>query len=275
MEKYSYSRINDFMTCPQKFYKKYICHLHPKKKAKPLALGACMATGIAKFREKGKINEAENAFIAKWEEDGQVLDIKKEADPLRSVERGLEILDEYALTYSDDPETTIEPEIKFDEEIAPGIRFRGRIDGITDAGGYAIIEDKTTSWLTETYLKQQRGSYQILWYMWVARRLGLFDISKSQKPKCMLNFLLIHKDKYEFLRQTIPKTNKEIDQSFNRLISWINLIEICKQKALFPKQDMATCLKWGGCEYLPLRNAIGTIYDSLLKNEYEIREPSK
>lgn len=272
MKKYSFSRIAAFMECPCKYYLRDILRLAPKKKAKPLALGACMADGLACFRDTGDIDKAENAFIKKWKDEGQVLDIKKAADPKRSVERGLEILSEYALTYPDDPSQIVEPEVHFDIEVAPDIRFRGRIDGLMDVDDLAIVEDKTTSWLTATYLSQQQKSFQILWYLWAARKLGYFKLSKSGRPKLLFNAILIHEDKFDFIRRTIPKTNKEIDEAFVRLIDWINLMQLAEKSKTFPKADMKVCLKWGGCDYLPLRDAMGTVYDRLLKNEYEIRK---
>lgn len=271
MKKYSHSRIATFMECPHKYYLRDILRIVPKKKAKPLVLGGCMADGLACFRETGDIDKAENAFIKKWRDEDQTLDVKKDADPKRSVERGLEILGEYALTYPDDPSQVVKPEVRFDEEIAPGIRFRGRIDGLMDVDDLAIVEDKTTSWLTATYLSQQQKSFQVLWYLWIARKLGYFKLSKSGRPKLLFNAILIDEKKFEFVRRTIPKTNKEIDAAFDRLLEWIGLMQLAEENNIFPKADMKVCLKWGGCDYLPLRDAMGSIHDRLLKNEYEIR----
>jgi len=279
-ELYSHSRIDDFMDCPEKYRKRHIQRLYPKKRSAPLALGGCMAAGLAAFRASkdisdldGRIDMAHKGFIKKWMKEGKVLALKKDDDPKRSVHRGLEILTEYCQTYPNDPEETVQPEIWFDEEIAPGIRYRGRIDAVMRTSDFVITEDKTTSWLTTTYMRQQRSSYQVLWYLWIAKKLGLFDIC-GKRPKLMLNIIKIDPAKTDFQRQIVPKTFKEIDQSFPRLLDWIKTIQMHKKANIWPMANSKVCLKFGGCEYLPLRDASPTIRAALLEHEYEYREPT-
>ena len=275
MENYSHSRIACYMMCPEKYRLRYIDHVVPTKKAKPLALGSCMAEGLASFREEGDQEAAQEVFMKTWVDGDRVLEVSKEDDPLRSVERGLEILNEYMLTYPDDPKEFIHPEVRFDEEIMDGVRFRGRIDGIIAIGDdVALVEDKTASRLGPFYFKQLGDSYQIKWYMAIAKKLGLFDLSKKKVPRCLMNVSYIHPTTFRFERQITPKTGALLDESLERLKDWIRQIQFATREMLFPKGDSETCLKYGGCEYLPLRDASPSIKASLLKNEYMIEEPS-
>jgi hypothetical protein len=272
MEKYSYTKISTYESCPSKYQKRYIEGITTKTKARPLALGSCMASGLAAFRATGNAEKAREAFIKTWEKEGKILSISSEDDPMRSVERGLTILNEYTKFYPSDPTDTIQPEIKFEEEVAPNIIFRGRIDGVIRVGtDTAIDEDKTASRLGDFYFKQLRSSYQILWYLWVAKRLGLFNIEGTRVPKCLINVLYIHAKNLRFERQLIIKTTRQVDASFPIMMDWIKQIQVATEMNLFPKADNEMCQKYGGCEYLPLKYAEGRIRESLLKNEYNVK----
>ena len=271
MEYYSHSRIAAYMMCPEKYKKRYIERIVPKKKAKPLALGSCMAEALATYREKDDHERARESFMKTWVRDGRVLDVSKEDDPLRSVERGLEILNEYMKTYPEDPEEFVHPEVRFEEEIMDGVMFRGRIDGVINfEGDIAIDEDKTASRLGPFYFKQLGDSFQVKWYMAIAKRLGLFELSKRKVPRCLMNVSYIHPTTFRFERQVAPKTNALLNESLERLKSWIRQIQLATEHGLFPKADSEICLKYGGCEYLPLRDASPSITASLMKHEYEI-----
>lgn len=276
MESYSYTKINTYAACPYKYYLQNIERLLPTEKAKPLALGACMASGVAAYRETGNREKARDAFVETWHEEGRVLETYKKDDPMRSVERGIEILDAYMEHYPDEPEHSIKPEIRFEEEILEGVLFRGRIDGVVRAGkDIAIDEDKTASRLGEFYFKQLRNSYQILWYLWIAKHLGLFEIEGTRAPKCLINVLYIHPETLRFERQLIVKTSKQVDATFPILVNWIKQIQTATKLNLFPKADNSVCQMYGGCEYLPLKYAEGRVKESLLKNYYEIKPVKK
>jgi len=299
MDRFSHTKIDTYINCPMKFYRRYIQRIVPIKKAKPLALGSCMAAGLAAFRNPetalaGLIKEAsamknspegiqetlgalspaelaEDAFMKTWAEEERVLELVRENDPLRSIPRALEILSEYCKTYVDDAEIFIQPEIVFKEEIAPGIFFEGRIDGVVklaDNQGIAIDEDKTASRLGDFYFKQLRSSYQVLWYLWIAKHLKLFEIYGSQKPMLLMNVVYIHAKNFRFEQQLAIKTNREVDASYQDLLMWIKQIQWAIETNHFPQANSEICLKYGGCEYLPLRNASESIRETLIKTNY-------
>jgi len=300
------------MFCPNKFKKRYLQRIEPLKKAKPLALGSCMAAGLAAYREHEKIKSkrisdldfditmdadkiteetihiesmspvdiAQDAFMRTWIKEGQVLNIEKKDDPIRCVKRGLEILENYTVEYPDDPTDFIQPEIRFAEEIGEHegevITYSGRIDGVImldrKTQRVAIDEDKTMTRLGPVYFSELRSSYQVLWYLWMAKKLGLFSIYGPQKPICLMNAVYIHKEHNRFERELAVKTDREVDESFSDLWNWIILIRHCIKVDLFPKSGSKACMQWGGCEYLPLRNCSPSIEKQLIKKSYKITE---
>jgi len=280
MERYSWSKIKCFADCPMKYKKRYVDRIYPRKKSTALCLGYCMSCGLNAYRKTGSLDAAQQEFMNGWKEDGQILLLKKEDDPRRSVERGLEILYNYIETYPDEPSRTVQSEIKFEHEVANGIIFNGRIDGVLrlDDGSFAIIEDKTTSRLGDSYFVKMKGSSQVLWYMWVANELGLFNIDgHKQLPKCFINAIYIHHERDRFERDITMKTEKALTMSMMNMLDWIRQIQVAEATELFPFNDVdnSICTAYGGCEYLPLKYATGRMYERILNSDFVIHEKSE
>jgi len=275
MEKWSHTKIDTFIRCPEMFRKRYIERIKPKIKAKPLALGSCIAAGLSAFRKVGTFEAASEAYMRTWVAEGRILSATKEEDPIRSIERTLEILEAYTVLYQDEPKQIIQPEINFDEEIAPDIWFRGRIDGvIQDRNGVGIIEDKTASRLGDYWFTEKGNSYQIKWYMFIANKLGLFDLSDRNLPRATLNAIYIHAKEMRFRREPVLKMKQEIKAAGDDLLAWINHIQLCVKNNSFPHADYSTCAQYGGCDFLPLRRASGEMLERLIDASY-IRSESE
>ena len=271
MSQYSYSKVSSYMSCPLKYKYQNINKLRPKKKAKPLALGSCMAAGIASFREGNTQDKVLNTFMKTWKDEGSVLDISKIDDPLRSVERGLEILTQYMLEYPDEPADVVMPEVRFDEEIMPGIRWRGRLDGIMKVGNeIALIEDKTASRWGDTYFKPLQNSYQVMSYLYIAKSKGLFDTYGKQRPKLLANIIYIHATDFRWPRRYVDKFNQDVDGAWAEILKWIQQIEHAREINHFPAADYDICDKYGGCEFLPLRFANEDTKDKIIKAEFNV-----
>ena len=274
---FSWSKINSYAFCPMLYKKRYIDKLVPKKKAVALSLGFAMSHSIRKFRHTGKKDDAFKAFIDAWEIDGKVLMSRKVDDPQRSVERGLEILSAYIDKYPDEPDSIIQPEVAFKIEVATNTIFNGRIDAVVrlQDGSLAIIEDKTTSRLGPSFFVKLKGSSQILWYLWVANKMGLFEIEgKKHMPKCWLNAIYIHKDTLRFERDITIKSVRTLELAKNNMLSWIDQILMAERNNLFPLNDIdnSQCSAYGGCDYLPLKYAPDNLKNRIIENEFVIKE---
>jgi hypothetical protein len=277
MATFSWSKINSYAFCPRLYKYRYVEKLKPIKKAFALSLGYCMSCGIQSFRQTGKKDLAFLAFADAWEKDGKVLLSKKVDDSRRSVERGLEVLSAYVDNYPEEPDTIVQPEVSFNIEIAPDIIFTGRIDAVVrlQDGSLAIIEDKTTSRLGDSFFTKLKGSSQILWYLWVANKMGLFEIEgKKNMPKCWLNAIYIHHEKLRFERDITIKAAKTLECAHNNMLQWIKQIITAEKLDLFPYNDVdnSQCTAYGGCDFLPLKYASASLRDRIIKNEFKINE---
>ena len=274
IEAYSFSKIESFIRCPSRFHKQYIIRLFPKKKALPLALGACMAEGLKIFRKRGDFEEAQEAFVIQWEEDGKVLALRKEDDDLRSVERGLEILGGYMEYYPEEPVEIVQPEIVFVEDMGNFI-FRGKIDAIfADGQGVSIVEDKTVSRLGPAWFRDLLGGWQVCWYMGIAKILGLFDtVKKNQTPRCTANAIYIHQTNLRYEREMTIKSNRTLDNAMQQLQNWVTTIRRAIEIDTFPMANTDRCNQYNGCEYKRLcATTDEKISEILIDTEFEYRK---
>lgn len=294
---FSWSKILDYATCPQKYYLRQVLGIQPKAKAKPLVMGSCVSMAIRSFRKGEGEAAALAAFMSTWEKEGKVLLLKPDPDQpkdFRTVQRGLELIQEYIQKYPDEPKHIAEPEVPFEiplfttEMSVEGalveaeefeIILRGRIDGVIVPGAdINIIEDKTTSQLGETFLPNLAGSLQIKIYLWAADQYGLFEVGgKKKTPRCLMNAMRVHPTEFRFKRDITIQSRPQLELAKENVINWIKRILEAEKDGNFPLNDVdnTVCTKYGGCEYLPLRYKTGSVRESLLKHEYIIKPPKK
>ena len=282
---FSYSRILDYATCPQKYYFRNVLRIDPKEKSKALAMGSCVSRALQAYRKEGSLNKAIDAFKDTWEEEGKVL--RLDIDPnfpkdFRTVKRGIELIRDYVLKYPDDPKNTIEPEVPFEVPLFEDkdlFLLRGRIDGVfVNDSDVCIGEDKTTSQLGETFLPNLAGSLQIKIYLWAADYRGLFEIGgKKKTPRCLMNAMRVHPTEFRFKRDMTIQSRPQLELAKANIVNWIKRILVAEADGNFPLNDVnnSVCTMYGGCEYLPLRYKEGSVRESLLKNEYVVRTSKK
>jgi CRISPR/Cas system-associated exonuclease Cas4 (RecB family) len=140
--KVSQSKVNNYRTCTQRYHYRYVMHLTRKRKARPLQFGDIVhqmhdadANGGDPFKTLKEIaKKNDRMFREEIEHYGEIV---KDIDY---------IMEAYYEFYEKDEIKYRKFEGKFSEqllewEIAPGILFKGKIDGIADM--------KKLEWLVE------------------------------------------------------------------------------------------------------------------------------
>lgn len=278
--RFSWSRIDSYITCPYKYYLHYVRHISSKGKSKALSAGSAISKFLEVYRTGCSWETASKQMIVHIEsEENNNLQWKKIDDPQRSVERLLEISAGYAETYPNEASLIVQPEITFEYPFDlddTRIIFNGRLDGIISSNGtISLIEDKTTSRLGETFFKTKLDSFQILWYLWVAEKMGLFRIGeRNQSSKCSLNAIYIHATNLRFEREITIKSKHTLDRSFLQLQNWLRSILRSEKENFFPK-NFNSCWNFGGCEYQQIRDCEedSPMFNRLLNSFYKITEP--
>jgi len=290
--KFSYSKIISYITCPKKFYWQYIKGIRSQQKSKALAAGYAVHLALQKFREKNasleeNLKAAKQGLIEAFKsEEADVLSFEKAEDPLRSVERLDEIIENYCRTHENEPSKMIQCEITFElplSEFDNSVIFNGRIDGIiNDHGSPALIEDKTTSMLGENWVKEKSSSFQIIWYLMAAKEMGLFDIEgKTTISKGLINAIYINKLHYAptsgvACRQPTIKMNSTLVAARKELVTWIGTILHAYNVSKWPC-NYEKCTEYGGCEYSLLKglDENSSAFERIVKENFKIKEKKK
>jgi len=264
VEKYSYSKINCFATCPQKFCLSYVERVFPKVKSNALKMGSNMSTALDMWRKTGREEDAVRAFLnPKDKED--ILPLTVEEDPLRSQERGLEILLSYIKFYPDEPKKMVGTEFPFKLELEDGCFFIGYIDGIIQQNGLYLIEDKTATRLGDSFFKGKKREAQTRWYLWAALEYGFF---KNEQPKALINAIYIHKDKYRFERDIMHLNKVMVSGYKEEILEWVKMIRFAISYNLYPK-NRGSCSDFGECEYYSFCFLSGNLRETIIKSDFK------
>jgi hypothetical protein len=226
-----------------------------------------MSDSLEAWRKTGKTTEAVKMFMNPKDKEDVLLKTRDE-DPLRSEERGLEILVAYMDMYPNEPKEMVGKEFRIEIEIMPGYTFEGIIDGIWKKDGLFLMEDKTTSRLGDSFFKAQKRNAQIRWYLWGANEYGFF---KDEPPKALINAIYIHKTNQRFERDVLILSKKMVAGYRDEILDWINHIELTKDSDIFPRHR-ANCSAFGECDFYSFCFLKGDVREKIIASDFRERE---
>ena len=278
-KRFSFTKINTFITCPRKFYLNYCLKLVPRTKSKALAAGFVMSQALDVYRRTNDVKLGIDEMIKTWKTpEADCLDFDADADPQRSLERLIEIFKAYARFYPDESKFIIMPEVTFQHPLADfndEIVFDGRTDGCLLVDGTpALIEDKTTSRMGDFFFREKSNSFQIFWYLWVAKEMGFFKVGdKSTTPKAYINGIYIHSKTDRFERKMTIKTNRSLDYAKDQMVMWIKAIIRANEAGSWPC-DYGHCEDYGGCQYKCLQGVDleSKMFSRIAQANFDLRE---
>jgi hypothetical protein len=167
-------------------------------------------------------------------------------DTLRTVNKGIELINLYAKKYKVEPFKYLHTETPFAMPLGNDIVLCGREDAIVEWNDEIyVFERKTTSRLGITFFKKFRLDYQIDIYCLACREImgscfgAIIDAVRVCTPKA-------HIDK-DLVRDEVGRTDKDLDDAKEEIIKIVGDM----RKGHIYKNKMA-CYTWGGCEFLPI-----------------------
>ncbi len=306
---YSWTKISNYISCQKLFYWVYIRDFVPTAGSPGMLAGRFIAIALKEYRKTGDFDKAALALFEAAKDS--ILAKSSEEDPKRSIERLIEILYAYSQEYPNEKDFMLKlppdengnelpiTEVKFEIDIDLGrqrnrlgrfvpietyrnnrnkIKFIGIIDGLINLAGPAIIEDKTSSWsIADSFFKEHKSSFQVLWELYVANKMGLFG---NKMPKCMINGIYIHEKNFKkgidtglaFRRDITIRSPEFLNVVYEDLLAWIKNIEVSKRLNRFPR-NTKFCNSYGGCKYEPICfvKENSTIFKRLIESEYKNR----
>lgn len=271
-----------FFTCPQKFFRSSIQKLGPRLTSPHLHFGGAYAAGLEAMRKSfydqgaSPQESLDNALIAATKFWG---DYEPPADSVKTYENLLLALDNYAETR---PLATdhIKPyqlpsgkhaveftfAIPIPDVIHPQtgnpILYAGRFDMLAVFQNCLFVEDdKTTTRLGPTWMRQWALNSQFTGYCWAAREHGLPVAGAVIRGQSILS------KSFENAECVIYRPSWQIDRWLAQLIRDVKRMIDCWQEAYYDFAIGSACNAYGGCEFTRLCTSASP--EAWLKSDYK------
>ena len=263
------SMLSSFKRCPTYFYYRYVRDLITESSNFATDFKAQFGTAFHAamdewFADKG-IDETNAAFIKHWLPFEGV-------DPtgLRTLEKGLKLIEDYAKAYprEHDPFDVKYIEVGFNVALGPYI-YCGRMDKVVEwkvgFNGLVVLDHKTSG--AKGFLSPKPNS-ALDGYIWGASQLlhkplvgGVLDQIYFWKTK-----------KHELLREMTTRTNEELLRWKVECETWMDFVNVCASRELWPKNTNA-CKDFGkACEFKmlcssPCKEMVGEMIENCYTTE--------
>lgn len=256
------SMITAYRACPNKFRRQYVEHWQPKTPSVHLHAGAAFAKGLEVARRAYYAGEATKE---RAEEAGLAAlltaygDFDCPEDSAKSATRMAGALEFYYDQYPFDNESAPPHEING----APAVEFNfaeplpvlhpvtgnplilcGRFDQIVDyAGGVWGEDDKTTSSLGASWVKQWDMRFQFSAYCWGAARVGI------PLQGFLVRGISILKTKYDTLQAITYRAPWQLERWEEGMLRTVAAMVEDYKSGLWLYDESEACNAYGGCQF--------------------------
>jgi len=269
---YDNSMVQEFLSCPRKFFLRYALHLVSKDHSKDFQFefGTALHSGLETYYTGGTLEQVKVAFTVHWL-PFEGMDPKG----IRTLLKGITILEEYVKLHPIDLETWevvyatgAELEIAVDISCPESgeILFIGKVDlAVRDKRTkmLAPLDHKSTGW---SGFLTTKPNHQIAGY-----GFSLGEMTGEEVDGGYINQIYFTKLQCKFTREkasfSLSYLKEEWLKDIQTVIGWI---KECFKRDFFPK-NTGNCSQYGGCPFLLLCKSSQNdpIYPSLISTLYE------
>jgi hypothetical protein len=274
--------ITTFQTCPRKYYWGYVEKLEPiREKALPLRFGTLWHTGMEIWHRDKDLSLVHKAMETST------------LPPIENMQL-LAMMGGYVEKYPIEDFIVLELEKQFEAKIrnpktnrlSRKFSMRGKVDGIVEKpDGNYVLEHKTTSVFSGTYLERLWADFQVMLYCYYLYLSGysivgvIYNI--AQKPGIRLKktetleeygerLIEVYKNPDMFHREELVFDFKD----FRRLVTdvWDVLQNIlwCEKNDTWA-HNTGSCFKWNSsCAFYPICKSNDN--PLVIENDYKVRE---
>jgi PD-(D/E)XK nuclease superfamily len=262
------SRISTFLDCPRKYHHEYNPHPDAPHGLEPHRTSEALRIGLAFHRflevwytlldtsseERMTASLTAAALILLETAPSDNLPAFGSPDEEETIALRVESLcRDYVRKWSTtEPFTVLKPELEFLAPLGSGHFLKGRTDAIVEyLGRVWLLENKTTSYLGQSYVKRFHFSHQLISY-----KYGVQHALGTPIAGAMLN--AVRKPNYrakvshsEFLRETIQVTDDQVEHmlsTFTIVADEIEQRDDPASAASWP-QNTNRCQDYGGCPW--------------------------
>lgn len=251
--KMSYSRLNQYRSCPRLYYWRFIQNLVPKKDPVPLIVGRATHQGLAAhYSGKSPNQYIESSFE---EVRASTKYLTEELADLAEQERYVkQIMVWYRDQWPKEPWTILAPEVQGSIPLGDH-EFFFRCDGLISWQGKPwLLEHKTTAQMGAMFFKKFRMDGQITTYCYcVWKKLG------DRPVGALINAIRKSKklDRAEFARDVTMRSEDQLNEFMAQAEGQLQEISLLENIARTDKSawlmNTAQCVAWNrSCDYTEL-----------------------
>jgi hypothetical protein len=247
MTNYGYSKIQDFESCPHKYYFRWELGLRPKRVNPNLFAGTLIHAARHKWLESGKQKDAgiEAIAAAFTDIEGSLQD-----DPTEFINYCIRMFTEYAERWKDEKVERTGYEVDFETNIGD-YPFTGRLDGVVVVDGMVFVDEvKTTGVPPQQFIQEMHMDGKTTGYVWAAQKLtgktvaGVYlDIIYKKRDKAKT---------FDFVRDITLRSEDQLTQWERATIDKLDHIKGCRETGYWPHHYGHCHGRYGKCPYLDL-----------------------
>lgn len=233
---YDSSCLNDWLSCPRRFFWKHIKEYRPKDIAIPLSFGSGVHSALEAWAQGVPEDDCIIAFAKDFAECGK-------EDAKRSMGSGDDLLRAYfaywqhPLPYLKKEDGSPMTEIEFSFPLGE-ITLVGRIDGIIEENGIWVVDHKTTSSITRDVAVYKRSLQNRLYF---CAATNILSTKNVPVVGCVMDFLFVSGAKKKdytqaFARQEYPMSSEMAELLFDQIVVWDRMIQ-----AMLVEKGTSTC----------------------------------
>jgi len=236
---FDYTSLSLYLACPMKYKLRTVLNLVPAERAPALAFGGAIHKALASWYTHHNLGGAIAAFKGEY---------KNSDDTLRTVDKGIQILQGYAEKYKKEPFSIVFTERGYAIPLGriEGVDtiYAGRLDGVVKWGeAFYVLEHKTTTRLGYSYFEQFTPNLQIDGYAILCREL------MGRCDGVLVNAIGFNKvKKTDFIRSIANRTEEDIKRALTN-IRLIVLSVLRSEKNGEFYQNKLMCNYYGRCPY--------------------------
>lgn len=258
-----------FRACPQKMYRSYVQHWKPQYESIHLVAGKAFANGLEVARRAFYLDGRDPPDCIAL--GGEALleaygDFQYTEDDKKTPTRMLGALEYYFEQFplGIDPAIPIEYaegrrgiEFSFAEPIevlhptsGEPLIYSGRADMVVNwADGIYVEDDKTTSSLGASWLKQWEHRSQFTGYLWAARRAGI------NAKGALVRGVSILKTKYDHAEVLTTRSDWEIERWYQQMLRDVQRMIACWEAGYWDYNLDNACTEYGNCSFTDICKA--------------------
>ena len=250
--------LSTYLKCPRQYNYRFVQHFSPKIPPSAPAFGAAIHSALYTYDISKKGSSAIETFKAEW--------TNPQGDPVRTVEKGISLLEDYFKFYTNDYLEVLQSEIGFSIPLTSEDLFFGRIDVIASygLGRFCVCDRKTGKYLPKA--EEFLLDLQLRGYTYAAKEITSLPLTFA-----MIDFIQVTKTKKSpdiFARPLIFYPQYRLDEWREEVIHWLEIIK--KDKVFAPNRT--ACHYYGKCQFFDVCILSAPQRIKLLEKDFIIKE---